>query len=210
MEKKRKDRVELFSSPTEEAAFLKSQNEWLSRRQSLKQAELLNPENSLRYSHGGDILHPADKDSSPDGLEEHSATWELKFDDIKEQNLDKWAKGLVSLSDAMHDSVMGMMIRTINDATERTGNVVNVKEAGSFAKSMFQMLEKIELGVDRNGEVSMPTIMLPPGEVEKRIAELDAQPQEFKDRFETLKAKKEQEARDREAARLSRFKGGGA
>lgn len=189
-------------------AFARSQTMWLTERQKQLQAELMSPENALRYQHGGQIIHPADNEGDPAEMQEHSAISELKFEDIIEQNVGSWAKGLIELSEKMHKSFMGMFFKSINDSTARTGNVVDAREAGSFPQALLEMMQKIELAVERDGEVSMPTIMVPPGVAEKQIAELEAQPPEFKEEFDRVKQQKIEDALRREAERKARFKRG--
>jgi hypothetical protein len=188
-------------------AFARSQTRWLAERQKQLQAQIMSPANALRYQHGGQIIHPADEESSPSDMQAHSAISELKFEDVLNQNVDAWAKGLVELSEEMHKSFMGMVFENLNDVTARTGNVVDAREAGSFPKAMLEMMQKIELAVGRDGEVSMPTIAAPPELAEKQIAELEAQPPAFKEEFERIKQQKIDDARQREAERIARFKG---
>jgi len=139
-------RIEICSDPRAAKAFFVDQTQWIADRQKALQKDFMSPENTLRYSHGGEIIHPAHEESLPGSMEPHSATWELKFDDIKENNLDSWAHGLIGLADEMNASVMGMMFRVLNETTEKVGNVVDAKSAGSFPKAMLEVMEKIGSG----------------------------------------------------------------
>lgn len=199
-------KVELCSDPSGRLAFIESENEWLMNRQKLLSKNFMNPENTVRYNHRGDVRHQDTNDDESGQMKPHSATRTIRFEDVKNNDLEAWASGLIQMADELHESVMGMMFQTINASTEKTGNVVDAKQAGSFPEAFIEMLEKIEFGVDRNGEVSMPVIAVPPGIAEKQIAELEAQPPEFQDRVEAVKARKTQDALAREEARKARFR----
>jgi len=199
--------IDWCSDPEGANAFVRSQTAWFSKRQAVRRAELMNTENELRYQHGSTFTHPTDEGARPAELKEHSAYGELKFEDLREQNFAEWAKGLVQMSDDLHGSFMSSLFQEITEVTTETGNVVSVGESGSFPAAMLEMMKKIELGVDRDGKVTMPTIAAPEAVIEKQIAELEAQPQDFKDEFERVKQMKVEEAFEREAERKARFKG---
>ena len=103
----------------------------------------------------------------------------------------------------------------VNTAAEKTGNVVDARAAGSIAKSMLEILRKIELGVDRDGNVSMPQIHVGPEMFQRITKELENVPPELKAEIERVKAEKVQAALQGEADRKAQLKrqglvGGGA
>tara|TARA_R110000868_G_scaffold352856_1_gene614099 strand:+ start:3717 stop:4349 length:633 start_codon:yes stop_codon:yes gene_type:complete len=198
--------IEWSSNPAGATAFARSQLHWLVDRQKELRAQFMTEENALRYQHGSKIVHPADDDNEPTNMQQHSAVTQLRFDDILSNNMDAWAKELVEMSDAMHGSFMGMVFKTVSDVSDKTGNVISAKEAGSFAQAFMEMMKKIELSVDRDGNVSMPNLYVPPGVAEKQIAELEAQPPEFHEEFKRIQQLKIDEAKKREAERKSKFK----
>jgi hypothetical protein len=106
----------------------------------------------------------------------------------------------------MQRQFIEMLYTTISASAEATGNVIDAKAAGSIAASFLEMLKKIELAVDRNGEVKMPEIHVAPALGRKMIAELEAQPPEFREQVERVKAEKMASAFEREKERKERFK----
>ena len=70
----------------------------------------------------------------------------------------------------------------------------------------MEMLEKIEFGVDRNGEVSMPSLYVPPDTGDRMIGELEDQPEEYQERIKGIIEAKKAAALNAEQARLDRFK----
>jgi hypothetical protein len=199
--------LELWSDPVGAKAFFESQARWIAEQQTLRQRDFLIPENRLCYSHGGDIVNPGHEDPSPTDMETHFSSWDIGFDEIRQNDLGAWVAGLEGVIEAIHANFMGLMVRTLSESTEKSGNVVDAKSAGSFPEAFLQMMEKIQLSVSRTGEVLMPSVLVHPDTAEKQIAELEAQPPEYLAKFESVKRRKIEEARARERERLSRFKG---
>jgi hypothetical protein len=100
-----------------------------------------------------------------------------------------------------------MMYGAVGKAAESAGNVVDAKQKASFAEAFVGSLEKIEFGVDRHGNVTLPELHVGPDIHEKVVAELTAQPPEYRQRLDKLIAQKSEQAMAREAARKARFKG---
>ena len=94
----------------------------------------------------------------------------------------------------------------VGAAAERVGNVVSNKETGSTAQSFLAMLKKIEFGVDRDGNVSLPQVHVGPDMAEKMINELQSQPPEFGEEVERVKAQRSEQALQKEAERKAKFK----
>jgi hypothetical protein len=67
------------------------------------------------------------------------------------------------------------------------------------------MLEKIELGVDKDGTVSMPQLHVSPEFGNRMMAALENTSQDYQDRVEALKARKTAEALARETERKAKF-----
>lgn len=202
------EHIDWCADPKGADGFVKAQTKWLADRQAHFRNGIMSPENTLRFRHGRDFMSPARGEDEASRMEEHSVVSQVKFEDLRLHNLDAWAGGLIELSDALQKSFMGMFIRTIDEVTERTGNTVNTTEIGSFPEAFLEMLRKIEFGVNRNGEVTMPTMLVHPDAADKQIAALEAQPPEFQEEVERIKAEKSELALLSEAERRARFKVG--
>ncbi len=94
----------------------------------------------------------------------------------------------------------------VGAAAEKVGNVVSNSETGSSAQSFLQMLKKIEFSVDREGNVSLPQMHVGPDMGKKLLEELSAQPPEFSEEVERVKAERTELALHKEAERKSKFK----
>ena len=71
---------------------------------------------------------------------------------------------------------------------------------------MLEMFRKLELGVDRDGNVSMPQIHVGPELYARLPEEMSKVPPELSAEIERVKAEKIKEALDREAERKGKFK----
>lgn len=202
------EHIDWCADPEGAEGFVKAQTTWLAERHARSHDRIMSPENTLRFRHGGAFLNPARGEGRANQMEEHSVVSQVRFEDLLHHNLDAWAGGLIELSDAMQKSFMGMFIRTMDQVTERTGNAVNVIEAGSFPQAFLDVLRKIEFGVDRNGKVTLPTMMVHPDVADKQIAALEAQSQEFEEEVERIITEKSELALRSEAERRARFKVG--
>jgi hypothetical protein len=82
---------------------------------------------------------------------------------------------------------------------------MNAQQQGSLSDGFLAVLEKVEFGVDKDGNLHMPQFHAPPDVVERMVAELEARPPEFKAKIELLQQQKTQEAIEREAERKAKF-----
>lgn len=97
------------------------------------------------------------------------------------------------------------LYQTISQSTEKSGNTVVATPEHSLAESFLAAIEKIEFGIDENGEVSLPQIHMGREAFEKTLASLEAQGPEFTARLEQVKAEKSERARLRENERIAKF-----
>lgn len=200
------NRPEWCSNNAAGEAFEKAQWLWFQayRREASKQ--YMTAENTQRYMHGRAFSHPANEDPTPSTLASHSASMTTSLEDVRDHRLDKWADGLLDLSDQMHQAMAGMVYKAIEEVTEKHENVVSRSDVGSNAEAFLEMIRKIEFGVDRNGHPSLPSIHASPEMANKLITELESQPPEFHEELERIKQQKIAEALQREEKRKARFK----
>lgn len=138
-------------------------------------------------------------------MQKHTMEVEIPFRDIVDNNLDALARYRDTLVSGMIQEFMRFMYETVSESTKKTGNVVDAKGRGFKAEQFIEMLEKIEFGVDRNGNVSFPEIHAGPELAEKMLKELSAQGPEFEKRVQEITQKKSEAAVKREAERKYKF-----
>lgn len=199
-------RFRCFELAGAEEAFEVSVASLLAKMQASSRQMFVNQQNVLRMNHGGTWVHAA-SDPEPDtSMHTISAEWVIPFKDIADNDLSLIARSLIPLNEEMEKQFALNMYGLVGAAAEKVGNVVDAKAAGSFAASMLEMLRKIELGVDRDGTVSMPQLHVGPQMAERIAEELKNVPPELEAEIEQVKAEKIQAALDREAERKAKFK----
>lgn len=163
-------------------------------------------ENTLSFSHGhGWRSQPTKHGDSEGDFQEHSVELSLPFEDIRQNRLDAMARFHSELIDAMQRSFMINLYGTVTKAVEKTGNTVSATDHASLAATFLDAMKRIEFGVGRDGEISMPEFHGSKEMHEKFLASLDAQGAEFVDELNHVKATKTAEAFAREEERVSKF-----
>lgn len=162
-------------------------------------------ENVRRFIHGVGWTSPASPEHGDDTMKVVSNEYVIRFDDVVGHDLSVIAKSILSVAQGMSDQQIKGIFESVSGACERSGNVVNAAEK-PFPEAFMEMMEKIELGVDADGEVSMPSIFVGPEEGERMIKTLLEQPPEYQARAEALMEQKKAAALAAEGERLSRFK----
>jgi hypothetical protein len=168
-------------------------------------AQYLPPENTQRFRHGGPWSNPGNDKAHGGQMQTHSAVLETRFDEIVNNDLAVIERSFSHVSEGIHRQFAQMLYSTVGEACKQSGNVIDAKAESSLEAAFMAMLEKIELGIDKDGTVSMPEIHVSPAVGERMMAALENTPQEYKDRVEALKARKIAEAQAREAERKAKF-----
>lgn len=157
-------------------------------------------ENMLHFSHGTRWGFPANSFSENGEMQEFSAEYSIKFQQIMDADFSIFNESILSISNQMSDSFERMAYETINEACDKSGNVIKGKD---FLQSFLDMLEKIDFSVDRNGDVQLPQLHVG-GSFNLDL--LQNQPIEFSDKVEEIKARKSAAALESEKLRKSKFK----
>lgn len=195
-----------FERSEEENAFEASVMAFLGQLQKQSRETFVSEQNVLRMNHGRNWVHSA-RDPEPDvTMHKISAEYSIPFKDIVENDLGLIARTILPLNEEMQRQFAQNMYGVVGAAAEKVGNVVDARSAGSFAQSMLEMFKKIELGVDRDGNVSLPQIHLAPETFERVSREMRDVPPEIEAEIEQIKAEKIQAALSREAERKAKFR----
>jgi hypothetical protein len=197
--------AKLFACDTDARAFDSALIRAFSEIQKQIVAQYLRPENAQRFRHRGPWSNPGN-DKAPGGdMQTHSAVLETRFDEIANNDLTIIERNLRQLREAIDRQFAKMFYSTVEEACNQSGNTIDARAAGSLEAAFISMLEKIELGIDKDGTVSLPEIHASPELGERMLATLEGTSQEYQDRIEALKARKTAEAVAREAERKARF-----
>lgn len=201
------DKREYFEFNATHDAVWRAVEEVIRRITTRMRGTVLNPENEYEYHHGiGWTYHTSEQGHRKGDFTQLSHTGEIKFADVAEHKIERVPEYIHEMCSGMHRIFMENLYRTVGDAVEEIGNVVSTKKAGSPAKAFLEMLQKIEFGVDRAGQVSLPELHGGKEVQEALIRDLKLQGDEFQKLVKKVTAEKTQRALEREEERKARFK----
>lgn len=162
-------------------------------------------ENELRFFHGQGWQRPAGEENMSGEMKMLSTVLQTRLDHIIANDLGLLQRSFSQIGESMKQQFADMMYGMLSQACDMTGNVVNAQQQGSLSDGFLAALEKMEFGVDKDGNLQMPQFHAPPDIAERMVAELEARPPEFKEKIEQVKQQKTEEAIEREAARKAKF-----
>jgi len=198
-------RPEYFELPAESGGV----NEAIIETVRALQRQFINqkmPEdNTLRYTHGRAWSNRSNPEAVDGGFHEHSAEWATPFQDLIDGDLTLIPKFVKHVTEEFQRQFTEMIYSTVEKVTLTTGNVVSAHQPGGFPAAFLEMLRKVEFGVDKKGNVSLPELHTG-SDAKKLIEQLQAQPSEFKEEVERIKAEKIEAAHARETERKAKFK----
>lgn len=170
------------------------------------QSSVIPSDNFYGYTHGKQWRHqPGTNEDTTGEFHSQEIELEIPFSRIVDNDVSAISDLRADIVTKMMAGFMRMMYQTISLATEQTGNIVSAGGTQFRAEHFIEMLERIEFGVDRQGNVTLPEIHAGPAAAKKILAELSAQGPEFQHQVEAITAKKTREALASEAQRKSRF-----
>lgn len=167
-------------------------------------------ENIQRLKHGGDWQHPANPNSFNGGIQQHSATLEIPFEDLLKNDLTAIDRFLEKFTSEMERQFAETFYSTLSKSCEQIGNVVDASAEISPEVAFEKILEKIVFVADKNENVSLPEIRCGTIAYQKLTALMENASPEYHERIEKLKTEKIQQARTHERERKSKFLNYGA
>lgn len=172
-----------------------------------KMSHLVSWRNALTFQHGhGWEFLREDASTGRGGLIRSTADVDIEHQAQVNNDVVAYRAALNSFADQFVAQMSRRAYEAVSEAAEEVGNVVSAADAGSLPQAFLAMIEKVEFGVDESGQVTPPAIHASPEAADKMMRELAAQGPEFEKQVEAVTQRKKQEALDREAARLARYK----
>ena len=133
----------------------------------------------------------------------HTSTVSVKYADGKGLTLEQFCAKASEIGENMARQMSGALVKELDAAIKETGNEVKVpKSEGLQYKHLFEMVEKVEVDFDDDGE-SFSRFFCGSDfyqDVQKKLPEWEKDP-EFQRRWKDLNARKRMEFREREARR---------
>ena len=198
-------RAEYGSYAAEADAIRKSFSESVGALARSRVHKIIPEENTRRFIHGAGWSAPASPTKARDKVMVISDEYISKYADIVENDLSVIPAAIIKIATNMADQQIRNMFQTVSEVCDESGNVVDGAQK-PFPEAFLEMLEKIEFGVDKKGEISMPSVFVGPEMAERLVTQLESQPPEYQARAEALIEEKKTAALAAEAERLARFR----
>lgn len=195
-----------FKSSALEKAVTEAFSKEVDRRIHAKQERIFGRQEALDLQHGRQWESPANELGEKRGeMETHSFEMSVNIKEIVAGNPIVIFQHAELAATEMSNSFEKMLIKKLESSTALTGNVVNAAEHDTFAEALVQSLERIEMSVDEQGNLQLPTIFVAPEQMEKTLKQLKTAEPKYEKRIEKIKERKRQEALQREQERLDKF-----
>jgi hypothetical protein len=195
-----------FASKRLNQAVAKSFVDEIAELVRCEQAVYLDANNTMKFQHGRRWASPVNALGEKEGeMEHHSVESSLALADVVKGDPAVIFTHTAEISRAMISSFERMLFAKLYEVTAKTGNVVNAAEHNSQLEAFAETLETIEMSVDEDGNLNLPTIFIHPSQTEKLKKEIENASPELHERIESIKTKKLQVATQKEEERKNRF-----
>lgn len=155
--------------------------------------------------HSGSVIYRSDKKKLEIPLEMMSAEVSITVDDVYNFNLEKICTEIYTFAETYLNSMKKMMFSNLTQVTDFTGNVIDGKGKGLSPEILLEMLEKIHIDFDQEGNPQLPSIVVHP-DMAKNFEKLKSDEELYKPRFEEIiNRKREAYYAEKGCRRLSRI-----
>jgi hypothetical protein len=202
------DRKIPFPASEASEAFTRSLAEMAQAIVDQNRARFVSPENVLRFRHGeGWNIRRADASEDVGSFKKIEVLKLIGKDRIVSNDLDALLAFVRETAKEFSEHDERLMIETVSQAAEQSGNEVSASETGSPARSYLEALKSLTFSADKEGNVNMPQLVLSP-EGEKMLwADLEGQGPAYDLEVKAVQLEKAAEAVREELNRLSRYEG---
>ena len=151
---------------------------------------LLGETPSFRNIHAGGFRYENENKELVTPIKQISFSIAIPVDVVINYDIEKFAVSINDFTQERINKMHRMMFDTIDKVTNLTGNIVNAEGKPFNADMFLEMLEKVEIQFDRQGEPIMPSLILNPKLLEKiKDTKLTKEQEERKNKI--LEAKKQ-------------------
>ena len=116
-----------------------------------------------------------------------------ELDAVRDGDYEQLHAAMFESADVMARQLVGHLIETMGKVTEGTGNVVDAGGRSFGFDVFYEAIERMELSLDENDELVMPTIVMNPADVEK-LRDLPDLTDDQQQKMDELKARNKEEA----------------
>ncbi|OGN75706.1 MAG: hypothetical protein A2X25_02755 [Chloroflexi bacterium GWB2_49_20] len=152
--------------------------------------------------HAGPIRNVQGENPLDQKLNSIEASYVINISAIRNTDFDEITNYLYTLAMNMQDSLTKYFFKSMGEITDATGLAFNAKGAPLSLDLIINMLEKMSLEFDDNGEPIMPTLIVPPTTIEhmRKLEETSDQKKRFN---EMITKKREEYFANKRTRRLS-------
>jgi hypothetical protein len=146
-----------------------------------------------------------DGKEDPIEMQQMSGNIEVKYDQLRKRTIIDIKRQIHSIAEEIAPQTVNQILSELRKATDKSGNVVDMKNSPFSIEAFFQMLEKIEIDFNESGEPDLENYRIVVGEalieqVRNVMSESENNP-EHKKRFRQIMIIKKEEWRAKEANR---------
>lgn len=139
--------------------------------------------------HSGGMVYKSDNEKLEIPLDRLSVGLTVTIEDVVNFNLEKTCMDIYEFGDSFRKDIAKTLFSTLEQVTDFTGNVVDGKGKGISHELIIEMLEKIDIGFDQDGNPYLPTFVIHP-DMAKSLESLKADEIKYKARIEEIIEKK--------------------
>lgn len=160
---------------------------------------------SAKKLHSGGVIYRSEEKKLEIPLGMMSSTVSLTVADVYNFNLEKICTDIYEFAGGFLSDMTKTMFATLSQVTDFTGNVIDGKGKGLSHEMLLEMLEKIHIDFDQEGNPLLPSIAIHP-DMAKSFEKLKADEALYKVKFEEIITKKrEAYYAEKGSRRLSRI-----
>ncbi len=191
-------------------SFIEQMNATMRARVDELMSGMIPKENTEVFYHGRTFVYRQEDLSSHEStMETHAAENELELESILGGELRALPNFLDTITTNFVRQLKQKLFQKVGEAASSVGNTVDARQHTSIAEAYLEMFRKVEFGVDRQGNVSSPELVLHPNTAHRLQEELSKQGPDFRQAIQNLTNQKIADALARERERLSKFKKNG-
>lgn len=142
-----------------------------------------------RKLHSGGVIYKSENKKLEVPSGHASAEVLLKVEDVYDFNLEKICVDIFQFCQDMLKQFTEGMFDTLTQVTDFTGNVVDGKGKGLSYEMLLEILEKLHIDFDDEGNPKMPTMVINPG-MEEQVEKLKQDEALYKGKIEEIIKKK--------------------
>jgi hypothetical protein len=188
-------------------SFIEQMNAGMRARVDELMGEMIPKENTEVFYHGRTFVYRQEDLSSHEStMETHTAEHELNLESILVGDLRALPNFLDTITTNFVRQLKKLLFQRAGEAADSVGNTVDARQHTSIADAYLEMFRRVEFGVDRQGNVSFPELVLHPNTAQRLQEELSKQGPDFRQAIQNLTNQKISDALARERERLSKFK----